>query len=296
MHLKMSEARQLHRDAARAGRLALLWEEDEEEETSPFWWEFIDSGLCTTMIFFIAMLLCLWCIPLGSGNADEVALSYRVTVWYSVLFVVESAIDVAWGTYRWVLELRIEQDRRLLDTLSELFPTSYRAPWLDKLHWDVWAAVGFLIGSLFYLAAAYFDEGATWAWMDVVRYCGLSDDEISSVCDQAGAWIFFFDSLICIAGRWSYRRTIAPKDRLILVQVWRLRGFFQLDWAAWGDGFYVVGAIASIFAQYNPDSNFLNWASELLWTFDSISYLFACLPCFIAANAARGLTYGSSYA
>lgn len=303
----VSEARQVRRSVAMSRRrMAASWEEQEEnrEEPPPLWMAPVDSGVLTSLIFFVAMCLCLWSIPLGEQPGFKYRLSLHVTIWYSVLFVVESAIDLGFGAYRWRVEAKMEADQVQLaavaaypqapqvsaqsygareQALTELFPDkSYGRIWLDKVHWDVWASLVFLVASLFYLISAVFDVGG-WAWMDIFHSMGLNDEQFSSICSQIGAWLFVLDSFLCLAGRYTYRRTIAPRERLIIFRVWKLRGFFQVDWAAWGDMFFFAGAVASIICQYDESSEALSWFSEILWTFDALFYLFGCLPTFVGA-------------
>lgn len=297
------------------GRMAAAsWDVDDDnvEELPPLWMAPVDSGVLTSSIFLVAMCLCLSSIPLGEQppTSHEYRLSLHIGVWYSALFLVESAIDLSFGAYRWWVEAKLERDQARLagemvavaspggalsplqaptgsygareQALTELFPDkSYGRIWLDKVHWDIWASLVFLVASFFYLISAVFAVGG-WRWMDIFHNMGVKDSEFSSVCSQLGAWLFLFDSFLCLAGRYTYRRTIAPRERLIIFRLWKLRGFFQVDWAAWGDMFFFVGAVASITEEYHEIEP-LNWLSEILWTFDALFYLCACLPSLVGS-------------
>merc|ERR1712072_1314941 len=107
------------------------------------------------------------------------------------------------------------------------------APWVDKVHWDFWASCFFLIPSLFTLIQCFLDPNiVVWSWLNVLRGSGMTDDDFAALCNKISASLYIFDGLLGLIGRYSYRRQVDPADRLLIYEVWRARGVFELDWAA----------------------------------------------------------------
>jgi len=264
----------------------------------------LDSGFLSSSLFAIAMIMYLWVIPINLSpvaTKDDYILESWVWLWAAVLFVLESLIDLVWSSYRWITESRLSQDRQAMAENNEswmLPPTNSQqnlldqpCPCLDKVHWDVWAALWFLIPSLLYLLEAFFDPNIcnpVLSWLNVFN---MNDADFVALCGKTAASLFVFDAVLGLIGRYCYRRQVRPSDRLLLVQVWHARGFFHIDWPAWGDLMFFLGAVFGVWAEWNADfglhdKEWLQWLTYILWFIDAVFYLFGSFP--VAKSLLKG--------
>ena len=102
------------------------------------------------MVLYLIAVPYEWCA--NSQDPDVSMLVSQLNLWGALLFVMESLLDLAWGLKRSILESRLREDKAQLAHVSgrpSAEPESALCmPWLDKVHWDMWAAFWFLIPSL----------------------------------------------------------------------------------------------------------------------------------------------------
>lgn len=148
----------------------------------------------------------------------------------------------------------------------------------DNVPWDLCAALLFLTGSVFYLVASLVDKNAVnppWSWLIIGDF---TEPQYGTLCSKIGACIFVANSVVGLAGRYSYIRTTPREDQLVKVCVWTARSFFEVDWALWGDMLFLIGAIVGVYQQFNDYTEPLDWVVESLWTADAVFYMIACWP------------------
>lgn len=273
--------------------------QDKEEEPAPLWWALIDSGLLSTSLFLLAMVFYLWAIPEPEGHFQS-----NLFLVGALLFVAESGMDLFWAIKRWRVEIVLARDKKELQELAPMLdredgpgsaallaklndasiaPKEYCMPWLDDIHWDVWAALFFFIPAMLYLLSSFLDPNLiVLHWLNVMSFRGMSDQDFSTLVCQIAAWMFVFDATLGVIGKITYVRTEEPEDRLILYEVWRLRSFFELDWAAWGDAVFLIGSFVAVYQQYDDVSVALDWVSQGLWALDALFYVISCIPGFVS--------------
>lgn len=283
---------------------------------APCWWALIDSGMLSTGIFFIAMVLYLCAIPPYNCIPDPETYYYRYryytdsnscvptyhrSSWLyliaAILFVVESGMDAIWGVKRIIAQRSLQSAQKELgitatgrpsaSTLQSGRPSGaeseddiqYTA--FDNVPWDLYAALIFMTGSIFYLVASLIDKNVVnppWTWL-IIGYSDRSSIAPYSVLmSKIAASIFVFNSVVGLVGRYSYVRTTPREDQLVKVCVWTARGFFEVDWALWGDVLFFIGAIVGVYQQFNVYTEPLDWVVESLWALDAVFYMIACLP------------------
>lgn len=258
-------------------------------------WALLDSGLASTSLFVVAMVLYLVAIPLESlpdaytQSPNGMSLSQ---LWFggALLFVLESSMDFS-------LNLR----SRLTTGAAEPATTTGGdagsedaeercAPWLDKLDWDVWAAFFFLVPSLITLTSSLLDPNIVmWEPVNVFRSAGYSNDEFTDLCAKTSAALFILDALIGLMGRYSFRRQIPSAERLILCKIWLVKGFFEIDWLAWGDLLFGIGAVIGLWQAFDDGNVPLKWATNVLWLVDGLFYVLGCMPKFRSMLKGRSL-------
>lgn len=287
------------------------------EAPAPCWWALIDSGMLSTGIFFIAMILYLASIPPYNcihdpetyyysyryySDHNSCVPSYHVSSWLylvaAALFILEAGMDVMWGLKRMVVQSSLQKAQKELGIPATGRPSaastlagrsSAQAPFItedseipltayDTVPWDLFAAILFVIGSVFYLVSSLIDKNCVnppWTWLII----GSDDKAAYSVlvCKIA-AVIFIFDSIVGLMGRVSYFRTTPPEDRLVVLALWKAKGFFEIDFGLWGDLLFFAGAIVGAYQQFNTYSEPLDWLVESLWTLDAFFYMLACWP------------------
>lgn len=235
-------------------------------------------------------------IPLQ--NSDEEAdwqLCSQLWLVGALLFVVESLMDLIWAAKRWLAEAKLALEKVTYGAIPRF--TSHDmavplaeveddegqprqcVPWLDRIHWDFHAALWFLIPSVFYTVSSLLDPYVVvWSWLNLLRGAGMSDDDYSVLCSDIAACIYIFDGLIGLIGRYSEVRQTPPDEQLFIVKIWAAKGFFQVDWAAWGDICFFIGAVLGVAQQFLLDIVWLNWVVQLLWLADAMFYMLACFP------------------
>jgi len=151
----------------------------------------------------------------------------------------------------------------------------------DNVPWDLYGALLFLIGSIFYLVSSLIDKNCVnpaWTWL-IIGYSGRQSIwPYSELCSKIGAVIFIVNAIVGLVGRYSYTRTTPVKDQLVKVCFWTANGFFEIDWALWGDIFFFVGGVVGVYQQFATYSEALDWLTEGLWTLDALFYMIACWP------------------
>lgn len=85
----------------------------EVERVAPCWWAPVDSGLLGSSIFFFAMILYIWAIPLGQSEKTS-DLELASFLWFiaALLFLFESFVDLVWGVKRWVVETAMDPEQQ----------------------------------------------------------------------------------------------------------------------------------------------------------------------------------------
>jgi hypothetical protein len=153
--------------------------------------------------------------------------------------------------------------------------------WFDNIAWDLWGALIFMIASIFYLIASLIDKNAVnppWTWLIIGYKDRNSIWPYSELCSKIAACIFVVNSIVGLVGRYSYIRTTPVKDQLVKVYLWTASGFFEIDWALWGDVFFFIGAVVGVYQQFKTYTEPLDWLVESLWTLDALFYMIACWP------------------
>merc|ERR1712227_1062399 len=110
----------------------------------------------------------------------------------AVLFVLESSIELYWAIKRWRAEIQLEKDKEELASMNlpdvdsihrDVNTDELPFPLLDKVHYDFWAAVWFLIPSLLTLAESFLGDGSdgfpVWSWLNVLSSSGVSDADFA---------------------------------------------------------------------------------------------------------------------
>jgi len=281
---------------------------------APCWWALIDSGMLSTSIFFVAMLLYLAAIPPYNCVHEPETYYYKYRYysdynscvpsyhWSSglfliaaLLFVLESGMDVIWGVKRIFVQRSLQSAQKELGITATGRPSistsgrpsgaesedeiQYTA--FDNVPWDLYGALLFLIGSIFYLVSSLIDKNCVnpaWTWL-IIGYSGRQSIwPYSELCSKIGAVIFIVNAIVGLVGRYSYTRTTPVKDQLVKVCFWTAKGFFEIDWALWGDIFFFVGGVVGVYQQFATYSEALDWLTEGLWTLDALFYMIACWP------------------
>merc|ERR1719329_1411431 len=160
----------------------------------------------------------------------------------------------------------------------------------DNIAWDLWGALIFMVASFFYLFASLVDKNAVnppWTFL-IPGYKDRTDIwPYSENCSKIAAVMFVVNSIVGLMGRYSYIRTTPREDRLVMVQMWTARGFFEIDWALWGDIFFFIGAVVGVYQQFATYNEALDWLVESLWTLDAVFYIFACVPTMMSMMKCR---------
>lgn len=253
-------------------------------QASPSWWAWLDCGTVSTILFIIAMVLYLISIPYGeSENQSDSEMYSWLNLVAALLYDLEACIDLIWSLCCWREKTNLQQDHHILDadlTQSEQMmgvPSAFVAC-LVAVHWDFWSALFFLIPSLFTTVQSLLDPNiAVWSWLNVFHSTGMLNDEFSHLCGLISATLYIFDSILSLLNRYACRRQIARADRLLICQVWRACGPFDIDWAAWGDLMFFVGAVAGLWQAFFPVV-WLTLVSYLLWLFNGLLYLVDGMP------------------
>lgn len=164
--------------------------------------------------------------------------------------------------------------------------TTY-CPWLDTVHWDTWAAVWFVIPSILYLWENFLDPNVVeLSWTNPTH---LSDYGFECAIDSIAVYMFIFDAVLCLVGRYSINRTIDTAKILWRLRLWNAASFLELDWRLYGDLLYLVGAcfqvplLSSLFPFSDvllPSSNSrsLNYFTSVLWILDAVCYMIGDIP------------------
>lgn len=281
---------------------------------APCWWALFDSGMLSSGIFFVAMILYLAAIPPYNCVHDDETYyykyryysdynscvpSYHWSSWLfliaALLFVIESGMDIIWGIQRIFVQRKLQSAQKELGITATGRPSlstsgrpsgaeseeeiKYTA--FDNVPWDVYAAILFFIGSIFYLVSSLIDKNAVnppWTWL-IIGYSGRQSIwPYSELCCKIGACIFVANSLVGFMGRYSYIRTTPAKDQLVKVCLWTAGGFFEIDWALWGDIFFMIGSVVGVYQQFATYVEYLDWITEGLWALDALFYMIACWP------------------
>jgi len=286
------------------------------DAAAPCWWALLDSGMLSTAMFFIAMLMYLAAIPPYNCVIDEATYNYYYRYYASsnscvpsyhwsswlfliaaLLFVIESAMDAIWGLKRIFVQRSLQRAQKELGITATGRPSAstlrsgrpsggeseddIRYTAFDNVPWDLFAALLFMTGSIFYLVASLIDKNAVnppWTWL-IIGYEGRQSIwPYSELCSKIAASIFVVNSIVGLVGRYSYIRTTPVKDQLVKVFLWTANGFFDIDWALWGDMFFFIGAVVGAYQQFATYSEPLDWLVESLWTLDALFYMIACWP------------------
>lgn len=285
----------------------------------PWLWAWLDSGMISTSLFVIAMIIYMLAVAPGNDPYDAWGdSSYDSACWLwlvgALLFTTESLMDMAFAVKRWIAGDNLIRDKEAAaDQTNEAdgrvsrprtsaatagtgggwmvtrARLSYGSnpdqlnlpfPWLDEVHWDFWAAFWFFIPSLLTLQECFLDEYSpikVWPWLNIFK-SSMDDATYSVQLDNASAILYVFDALIGLVGRYSYVRTTAPADRLFIFTVWKVENVWQVDWAAWGDILFLVGAATGVVCSYDVGIIWLQYVSYSLWLFNGVVYLIACYP------------------
>lgn len=276
----------------------------EEEATTPFWWAWIDSGMLTNSMFLLAEICYLWAIYDYNFDWDEEYPDQDekhwknaswLWLWAALLFLVESMIDFLWSFKVLFVERRLRKAKLELAHTPRATEASRPSagadrpsaglldsegqalccPWFDEIPWGLWSALFFVIPSCLYLAVCFFDPYVVvWHWLN---WSSMSDADYAELLSEIAAYLFLFDSLLGLAGRYSIRRQVPADDQLSLAP-WTASGFFTIDWAAYGDTLFFIGAIVGVIQQVREYNQPLDWVTNGLWALDAVFYMFASYP------------------
>lgn len=258
----------------------------------PCWWAWLDSGMVSTLLFAVSNVVYLVAIPLGDSQAkgEQVKASWLNLVG-ALLMVSESLIDLVWSLKSWFTNRMIGRRVEVLQAVMPNAIDSHKSLLrsikgctlrLDGVHWDFWTALFFLIASLLALMQSFLDPNivgdSSWLYT-LTAVLDMSNADLSSLCGEASAWLFLLDAMLCLMGRYSYNRQVAPTERLVIVKLWLARGMFMVDWPVWGDVMFAIGAASGVWDAYDGTSNlWLPWIENVLWLCDSLFYFLGCLP------------------
>lgn len=288
--------------------------EEDEAGPVPCWWAWMDSGMASSSLFFVGMVAYLWAVPLYYSEEEK---DWKLMSWLylvgATLFVVESLMDLAWGGKRWLAESALSKDKAKLASIqgsgqpresensnnaplqpresenSEGFSARDQClPWLDKVHWDFWAALFFLIPSFISFYESFLDPYIV-VW-PVLNWTSMENWEFCEMIEKWSASIYIFDAAIALMGRYSYRRTTPVDDRLKMLYVWEAKSLFHLDWAAWGDFLFLFGAVVGLVDLYETEIVWFYYFTDVTWLVDALFYMIASFPILRSAMKKGGDT------
>lgn len=265
---------------------------------------------CSNCLFIIACLLylkaaCEWLRLEDKGEAvapGDWADYNRYTLAGAVVFVIEPALDFV-GAWCAAVILTLEQAKwecgraRSSDSSASVTPVATQASW-STCHWvwtgyevwdderamtrlmrsdlNFWAAVVFLVASLFYL----YQAAVPFLYEDYCR-CSDSRPECGSetTAESPAATISAQPVGYCIAG-WLAALTFTF-DAAIGLGAWyasRHRVQFLLgrertvDWLAISAGLFMVGAVLEVIDCAVDDAT-LNFAAQFCWLMNGCAYM-----------------------
>lgn len=203
------------------------------------------------------------------------------------IFALESLLDFVWGLLRWYYERKLAQCPESSNHVTMELPSSKQPrperclPWLDKVHWDVWIALWFLIPSVLYFMESLLDPNVVvLSWLNFMSSSGMSNAVFISWCDKVGGYAFVYDAILSLLGRYSSIRGVAPAERLVVFQFWKARFFLEFDWGTWSEPLFCLGAAFQLWGSYKR-AEWLDWSCNCIWLVNAICVSFACFPTFL---------------
>lgn len=139
---------------------------------------------------------------------------------------------------------------------------SYRASWFDRIAWDLWSAVFFLIASLLFLAQWLIDPDTIY-WpllVELLVELKFSKEQFVKRTRLWSAYLYIFDALINITGWYSVSRC--------------QKQFICADWLLWGEVSFLIGSVVNVYSEYDTRRE-VGMIGNVIWTFDGFLYVIA---------------------
>lgn len=152
--------------------------------------------------------------------------------------------------------------RRAGTSAGTTINTSEKTSWLDKIRWNLWSAVFFLIPSLFYLVQCLIDPYTMYCpwFVSLLDKWRVSDNQYLNTTNALAAYLFTFDSLINLMAWYTYIRRQDDVD-------WTFA-----DWLFWADVFFVIASLFMVYNLYDLRKE-VGIMSNGFWTLDALFYV-----------------------
>jgi len=106
-------------------------------------------------------------------------------------------------------------------------------------------------------------------WVQMWRDRHIDVETLQANLDTAGASLYLFEAVICLVGRWCYTMVTPYNKRLYCFSPWRAPGILDVDWNAWGDFLFLVGAMNDVICEFYTIS-FGTVFSDVCWTLNGL--------------------------
>eukprot|EP00747_Dinoflagellata_sp_TGD_P194920 gnl/TRDRNA2_/TRDRNA2_62923_c0_seq1.p1 gnl/TRDRNA2_/TRDRNA2_62923_c0~~gnl/TRDRNA2_/TRDRNA2_62923_c0_seq1.p1 ORF type:complete len:337 (-),score=12.12 gnl/TRDRNA2_/TRDRNA2_62923_c0_seq1:641-1651(-) len=254
---------------------------------------FFETGLASGVTFLVAMLV--YDAAIFARDMSPIACSWLYFCG-ALLFILESIIDMFWISYiqrarryghepiasirqgadagRAMLEIGSDTSSCCTETGASPLPDR----WLDRINYDLWAAVFFFLPSVCTLFQALVDANVVGSrTCNFLAWASVSDYRFSVLCGLASQSLYVADGLICLVGRWRLIKNTPLDQRLTLFSFRKTESFAHLDWALWGDMFFLIGAIFDSCEIWSSSRIAIAMSdiSDLWWTLDALLYIMA---------------------